>query len=99
MQDKDDITYMTLGYNNGPGFRYEVVDKNSNTVKRVGDHDTPENLADPNWVYEAGVRLKKETHGGEDVAVYARGIEYNKYTHIPWKGDFKFELTIFREET
>ena len=72
MVDSDGIPYATLGYINGPGFRFKVID--SENVTR--DEAIVEDLADltnTNYKYEAGVKLGSETHGGEDVAVYARG--------------------------
>lgn len=62
----DNLPYTTLMYANGPG---------ATTRKNFTD---PENLAkmDPktnNFVYPGHVPLKDETHGGDDVAVFANG--------------------------
>jgi alkaline phosphatase len=53
--------YTTLGYANGPGFREELPD--------LSDVDTTA----VDFLQVAGVPMESETHGGEDVAAYARG--------------------------
>jgi len=53
--------YTTLSYANGPGYREELPD--------LTDVDT---LA-PDFLQLATIPLGAETHGGEDVAAYARG--------------------------
>lgn len=60
----DGKTYTSILYGNGPGFvlsggsRPNVSESQSN---------------DPNYKQQAAVPLSSETHGGEDVAVFARG--------------------------
>ncbi|XP_074658589.1 alkaline phosphatase-like [Tubulanus polymorphus] len=63
--DLDGRPFTTLMYTNGPGFAVDKFGKRPN-LKTV---DT-ESLA---YVQESGVNIKEETHGGEDVAVYASG--------------------------
>jgi alkaline phosphatase len=58
--DKNNLPYSTLGYANGSGARNEPR-------KRL----TQEEVLDPNYLQEATVPLSSETHGGEDVAIYA----------------------------
>ncbi len=53
--------YTTLGYANGPGYREEPAD--------LSDVDTQ----DEDFLQPATIPLEMETHGGEDVAAYARG--------------------------
>lgn len=83
--DKDGLPYTTLSYANGPGFRAPA----SLAAPRpdLSDVDTQ---AD-NYLQEALVPLKMETHGGGDVPVYATGpgsqwvggvIEQNVIYHI-----------------
>ncbi|MCB2054572.1 MAG: alkaline phosphatase [Geminicoccaceae bacterium] len=58
----DDKPYTTLGYGNGPGgLEGERPD--------LAEVDT----TDPDYLQQATVPRSSETHGGEDVAVYARG--------------------------
>jgi alkaline phosphatase len=55
--------YSTLGYANGPGY--------------TGDGPRPDLSAidtmHPDYLQEAAIPLEDETHGGEDVAIYADG--------------------------
>ncbi|XP_041981936.1 membrane-bound alkaline phosphatase-like [Aricia agestis] len=62
----DGVPYMTLSYANGPGHRPSQGDRRQDVT------------ADPDfrsveWRSHAEVPLQSETHGGEDVAVFARG--------------------------
>ncbi len=62
-RDRDGRPFTTLGYANGPGY--------------VGTAERPDltNVAteDPNYQQEAAVPRRSETHGGEDVPLYADG--------------------------
>jgi alkaline phosphatase len=60
-KDANGLPYTTLGYANGPGFNSDHPD--------LSDVDTE----DPNYQQAAAVPMGSETHGGEDVAAYARG--------------------------
>jgi alkaline phosphatase len=60
-KDANGNPYTTLGYANGPGFKSELAD--------LREVDTE----DPNYQQAATVPMASETHGGEDVAAYARG--------------------------
>jgi len=60
---EDGLPYTTLSYANGPGYR-------SKKERRAArDEDT----TDPDYLQQAGLDLDWETHGGDDVPVYARG--------------------------
>lgn len=59
----DGLPYTTLSYANGPGYR------NKKRRKAVRGEDT----TDPDYRQHAGIHLNSETHGGDDVPVYARG--------------------------
>ncbi|CAB1348109.1 unnamed protein product [Coregonus sp. 'balchen'] len=61
---KDMLPYTTLMYGNGPG--YKVVDNKRPDIRKV---DTKSK----DYVQLSAVPLDTETHGGEDVAVLARG--------------------------
>ncbi|XP_017487431.1 PREDICTED: membrane-bound alkaline phosphatase [Rhagoletis zephyria] len=63
----DDLPYTILSYANGPGFSKTYSSKNGR--KDLSDAD----LDDPSYKYMATVPLESETHGGDDVAVYASG--------------------------
>ncbi len=92
---EDGKPYTTLGYQNGPGFAFR--DTQTLTSKRrvpVSGHS--EDLAnidtqDQRFHQQALVPLKSETHGGEDVVIYADGpgaglvhgvMEQNMIFHI-----------------
>ena len=78
-------SYTTLGYANGPGnngassdqpegpkyFLHEPSRYDPAPVPRP-DLDAVD-TENPDYLQEAGIPMKSETHGGEDVAVYARG--------------------------
>ncbi|XP_003784907.1 intestinal-type alkaline phosphatase [Otolemur garnettii] len=61
---QDSKAYTSILYGNGPGF----------TVNASGRPDVNESESgNPNYRQQAAVPLSSETHGGEDVAVFARG--------------------------
>jgi len=66
----DGKPYPTLAYGNGPGAH----------VHEEGDHGfhprpllTDEQTTDPDYKQPAAIPLRSETHGGQDVTIYARG--------------------------
>jgi len=95
--------YTTLGFANGPGYtaasnrqqegskryphnpgEYEHITKGRPDLSKV-------NTTDPDYMQESIVPLKAETHGGEDVAIFATGpgasafhgeLEQNAIFHI-----------------
>lgn len=76
--DADGNPYTTLGYMNGRGFRDYGEELNADRTYAdppvVGRQDIRRvNTQRPGYHQEALVPLSDETHGGEDVAVYARG--------------------------
>lgn len=58
----DGLPYTTLGYANGPGAQ----------IKRISSEDH-EHVTGKDYIQPALVPLDSETHGGEDVAIYAQG--------------------------
>ncbi len=60
--DKDKKPYTTLGYANGPG---AVSERKILTDQEV---------TDPNYRQEAAISKMSETHGGDDVAIFADGV-------------------------
>ena len=78
-------SYTTLGYANGPGNTAASSDQPAGSKRFLHEPERYEPTAsprpnldavdteDPDYLQEAGIPMKSETHGGEDVAVYARG--------------------------
>ncbi|KAL0121592.1 hypothetical protein PUN28_006844 [Cardiocondyla obscurior] len=78
------IPYETLSYANGPGFYYHRRNDSNNvneTWRKVEDDPTRN---EPFYRHFAAKYLKDETHGGEDVGVYALG----PYSHL-FRGTFE----------
>ena len=67
----DNMPYFTLSYANGPGY-YD----HHNESGRINPIDM--NYSDPNFMSPSHVPLDEETHGGDDVGVYAWGA----YSHL-----------------
>ncbi|XP_071445817.1 alkaline phosphatase-like [Hetaerina americana] len=66
MSDVDSLPYSTLSYANGPGYK--------SPTSTGGRYDiSNDNLNDFQYHFPGTVPLASETHGGDDVAVYARG--------------------------
>lgn len=93
----DNMPYTTLGYANGRDFGRCRVEKNADAADRkptipCGRSDlSGVDTGDKGFHFEALVPLGAETHGGEDVAVYASGpgsalvngvMEQNAIYHI-----------------
>lgn len=66
-QGDDGLPYTTLSYANGIGFN-KTYHKNGSRID-LSQYD----YTDPYHQYPASVPLKSETHGGEDVGIYASG--------------------------
>ena len=66
------MPYMTLNYANGPGFKQYY---NSKKHYRENPVDVMDNFEGEEYdlQYPATVPMDSETHGGEDVPVYASG--------------------------
>lgn len=83
--DAQGLPFTTLGYQNGPGYTGSSTEQPEGPKfhphgPRVfsgvtqGRPDLTEvDTADPDYLQEAAVPLRSETHSGEDVAAYARG--------------------------
>lgn len=61
--DKNGLPMTTLGYANGPGARHGARTEL-----------TQEQVTAPDYLQESNIPLSSETHGGEDVAIYATGV-------------------------
>ncbi len=85
VRDALGLPYTTLGYHNGPGFfrsSLKSEEERQHTFetgvdKRVVGRGRPDltnvDTADPDFLQEAAVALRVETHSGEDVPAYAGG--------------------------
>lgn len=76
MKSLDGLPYATLGYENGPSF-YQNVDKNGQRLNLQ-----TENLNDNEFGFPTQYPLAMETHGGEDVGVYASGPHAHLFTGV-----------------
>ena len=65
---EDGKPYTTLGYLNGPGGIWPSDDHHYERKDLTGVDTT-----DPEFIQQALIPRKSETHGGEDVAIYAKG--------------------------
>lgn len=63
----DRLPYATLSYANGPGFTQLIDEKGMR--KNLKDLD----MRTQTFVFPSAIPLKDETHGGDDVAVFASG--------------------------
>ncbi|XP_059054708.1 membrane-bound alkaline phosphatase-like [Achroia grisella] len=71
----DGVPYMTISYTNGPGARAQV---DGVRVDVTNDSD----IGSIWWRSHAEVPLEDETHGGDDVAVFARGPHHALFTGL-----------------
>ena len=62
----DNLPYTTLLYGNGPGFDHEAGPKGRENLWDV-------NTIDPHYVQQSAVPKGEDSHGGEDVSIYASG--------------------------
>ena len=73
----DDMPYTTLGYMNGKGFAKRSIGGMTGRYVlpgNTGRHDLADvDTTDANFHQEALIPTDLETHGGEDVAIYAKG--------------------------
>ncbi|XP_023947365.1 membrane-bound alkaline phosphatase [Bicyclus anynana] len=61
----DNLPYSTLSYANGPGYKPHSDFRRHNLVL--------DDMNDLNYTFPSLVPMPRETHGGEDVAVFAKG--------------------------
>ncbi|XP_033192500.1 alkaline phosphatase 4-like [Bombus vosnesenskii] len=71
-------SYETLSYINGPGFYHHRRNDSNNVNETWRPVDQDKERDEPYYPHMAGIYLEDETHGGEDVGVYAIG----PYSHL-----------------
>ncbi|KAM8704003.1 hypothetical protein ACLKA7_008602 [Drosophila subpalustris] len=67
----DDLPYATLSYANGPGYNTNYLYKEDGVIKRKNLRSI--NMKNKDFMFPTAVPLESETHGGDDVAVFASG--------------------------
>ncbi len=84
-RDASGLPYTTLGYQNGPGYtgasdaqpegpkHFPHEPKRVSGITRGRPDLTAVDTTDPDYLQESAVPLRSETHGGEDVPLYAGG--------------------------
>jgi len=87
MRDALGLPYTTLGYANGRGYQGSSnllpagpklcceEPKTFSPLLRAPFDLTNVDTTNPNYLQEDGIPLKNETHGGEDVAIFATGVD------------------------
>jgi alkaline phosphatase len=74
---RDGKPYTTLSYSNGPGAEEAVLDADGKPVldapRKTREDLTNVDTTAPDFRQQALVPMRGETHGGEDVAIYASG--------------------------
>ncbi|XP_047522124.1 membrane-bound alkaline phosphatase-like [Pieris napi] len=73
--DQHGVPYNTLSYTNGPGFRAHVEGKRVDITKE-------EKYGSLQWMSHVDVPLSSETHGGDDVAVFAQGPQHALFSGL-----------------
>ncbi|KAF5281714.1 hypothetical protein FQA39_LY17735 [Lamprigera yunnana] len=78
------IPYLTLSYANGPGFNYHYVSPEDKLNKYPWRNVMKDRtrLTNPFYRQLAAVYLKDDTHGGEDVPIYAKGPGSNLFRGV-----------------
>lgn len=74
-RDWDGVPYMTLSYTNGPGHRLHVDGRRVDVTQEADYRKLW-------WLSHVDVPLVSETHGGDDVAVFARGPHHTMFTGL-----------------
>jgi len=80
-EDEDGHPYTTLSYANGPGYRPPVSGENG--CQKANVTDDPFN--DMDYQQEVMVHLSSETHGGDDVAIFAKGPFAHLYSGVQYQ--------------
>ncbi|XP_023936812.2 membrane-bound alkaline phosphatase-like [Bicyclus anynana] len=82
MRDSAGVPFMTLSYTNGPGRRPDVDGRRPDVTLEEG-------FRSPRWRTHVDVPLASETHGSDDVPVFAWGVHHEMFSglyeqsHVP----------------
>lgn len=68
---EDKLNYTNVGYANGPGFMHPNTRNGDYNATRK--NPVNEDVLDEDYAHDSLVPLDSETHGGEDVGIYAKG--------------------------
>jgi alkaline phosphatase len=74
-KDRDGRPYTTLNYVGGPGHKEDTVQEKRGKQVSVRPDLSKTDTTDPKYLQEAMIPLSAETHGGEDVAIFATGVD------------------------
>lgn len=90
--DFNQVPYTILGYQNGPGYRGTAsrVDPSKDKALGLGGKEVT-GPTQPDYLQESTVPLGAETHGGEDVIIYAAGAHASS-VHGTLKNTAVFDL-------
>jgi len=72
-RDANGLPYTVLNYANGPGYRDEHAPDDPHPAKNHRPDLTAVDTEDPEYLQEAIVPIGSETHGGDDVGIWAIG--------------------------
>jgi alkaline phosphatase len=72
-RDANGLPYTVLNYANGPGYRGDPAPDDSRPAKNRRPDLTDVETEDPDYLQEAIFPVGSETHGGDDVGVWALG--------------------------
>ncbi|CAL4121207.1 unnamed protein product, partial [Meganyctiphanes norvegica] len=78
----DGLPYSTLMFTNGPGYDHHVVDNKAIRGDPTRSDQSRVGMAHPDYRSQSAVPKSSETHGGEDVAVYAVGPMSHLFHHV-----------------
>ncbi len=73
-KDSQGLPYTTLNYTAGPGAKPAADGAGKKPGVKKRNDLTGVDTTDPNYLQEAEIPLTNETHGGEDVAIFATGV-------------------------
>ncbi|XP_034484400.1 alkaline phosphatase [Drosophila innubila] len=76
----DDLPYATLSYANGPGYNTNYLYEEDGAIKRKNLRSI--NMKNKDFMFPTAVPLESETHGGDDVAVFASGPFAQLFTGV-----------------
>lgn len=99
ISESDSLPYTTMSYANGRGYSKTYSEDGKIRVDITG-YD----FSNPEYDYPATVPLDSETHGGDDVAVYASGPKSHLFigtyeqTNIPILMSYAAEIGMFADD-